>query len=187
MVRLIILANVLLYGLVVVGTGEFSPSARQLLAWGGDLGALSLHGEPWRLVTGIFLHASPGHIFGNMALLFFAGMFVEAMLGPTRFLVVYVVCGLAASLLSAWGHPDVVGVGASGAIAGIVGIIVVFYFSGRRTGIRGAWVAQTVGINAALSLAPNVDWLAHLGGFGAGIACGLFLLARVPADVPPPS
>ena len=85
----IILANVLLYGLVVAGTGEFNPSAEQLLAWGGDLGALSLHGEPWRLVTGIFLHASPGHIFGNMALLFFAGMFVEATVGSTRVLIVY--------------------------------------------------------------------------------------------------
>ena len=175
MLYTILLANVAIYGLMVFRTGQVDWGARTLLAWGGDLGELSLHGEPWRLLTGMFLHASPQHVIGNMILLAIAGGFLQAKVGPWRFLAVYLACGLAASLLSAWGHPDIVGVGASGAIAGVVGVIVAFYFGGRSE-VRGAWVAQTVGINALYSLAPSVDWLAHLGGFVAGLACGAALL-----------
>lgn len=182
MLILIVIANVFIYAFMVVGTGTFSPSAEQLLAWGGNLGELSLHGQPWRLVSATFLHAGPQHILGNMVLLVIVGGFVEMTIGSLRFAAAYVVCGVAASLLSSWGHPDVVSVGASGAIAGLVGIVVAFYLGGRKTGIRGAWVAQTVGINAVYSLAPDVDWLAHVGGFGAGLAFAVVLLARTPAE-----
>ncbi len=177
MLILVIVVNVLIYGAMAAGSGKLSWSGDELLHWGGNLGELSLHGEPWRLATALFLHASPQHIFGNMALLAIAGAWVEPRIGPVRALSAYVACGLLASLLSAWGHPGVVGVGASGAIAGLVGIIVVFYASSRFPGIRGAWIAQTVGINALYSLAPDVDWLAHLGGFVSGLAAGGVLLA----------
>lgn len=185
MLILVIVINVIVYLLMAADRSALSFEAQELLDWGGNLGELSLHGEPWRLLTATFLHASAPHILRNMALLAIAGMFVEARIGPFRVLGAYLACGLAASLLSAWGHPDVVGVGASGAIAALVGIIVVFYASGRFPEIRGTWIAQTVGINAVYSLATSVDWLAHLGGFGCGQVAGGVLLATLPAAAKP--
>ncbi len=184
MLLLVILANLVVYAVMAAATGQFSWDARELLAWGGDLGAISLHGQPWRLLTANYLHASPQHIIGNLMLLGITGAYVEPRIGPWRALAAYTLCGLSGSLLSAWARPDVVAVGASGAIAGLLGLVLAFYASGRHPEISGRWVAQTVGINAAYSLAPNVDWLAHLGGFAAGLACGAALLTWPPPAAP---
>ena len=178
----ILALNVLIYAAMAASTGQFSWSARQLLHWGADLGELSLHGQPWRLLTAMFLHASPMHIFGNMTLLAVTGPYVERKIGAIPVLIAYLLCGLVASLFSAIGHPAIVGVGASGAIAGLLGIMVAFYMSGHAPEVSGAWIAQTVGFNAVLSLTAGVDWLAHLGGFGTGITVGVllpFLLPRL--------
>lgn len=182
MLKLVIFVNVAVYAAMAATTGQFSWSARQLLDWGGDLGVLSLHGQYWRLLTGTYLHASPMHLIGNMVLLAITGTYVEAKIGPTRSFAAYTACGLAASLLSAYGHPNIVGVGASGAIAGLLGIMVTLYLIGRHNDISGQWIAQTIGINALYSLVPSVDWVAHLGGFVAGLACGAILLATAPPD-----
>ncbi len=157
---------------MAVSTGRTSWGARTLFDWGGNLGELSLHGEPWRLLSGTFLHASPGHILGNMVLLAITGSYLQRRLGPAPFLAAYLACGVLASLLSAYAHPDVVGIGASGAIAGLLGLMVALYLAGRAQDVSGSWIVQTVGINALYSFAPNVDWTAHLGGFVAGLLIG---------------
>lgn len=177
MLILVIIANVVVYLIMAATVGDLSFDADTLVGWGGNLGELSLNGQPWRLVTAMYLHAGPMHILGNMVLLSITGMFLELRIGPVRSLAAYTVCGLAGSLLSATAHPDVVSVGASGAIAGLLGIMVAFYLSGRVPEIRGAWIAQTVGVNALYSLAPNVDWAAHAGGFMAGVLVAGGLLA----------
>ena len=177
MLLLVMIANLGIYAAMAAATGALSWDAEELLAWGGDLGALSLHGQPWRLLTGTYLHAGPWHIFGNLALLGITGAYVEPRIGSWTSLIVYTLCGLAGSALSAWGHPEVVGIGASGAIAGLLGLVLAFYLSGQHPEVGGRWIAQTVGINALYSLAPDVDWLAHLGGFLAGLACGGALIS----------
>ena len=112
-----------------------------------------------------------------MALLAITGLVVEAKLGSVRALIAYLACGLAGSLLSAVINPQVISVGASGAIAGLLGIMVVLYASGRAPEVRGAWIAQTLGMNALYSFAPDVDWAAHAGGFIAGLVAGGVLVA----------
>lgn len=179
MLYVIIAANVAVFLAMSVITGSTSWSAQTLYEWGGDYGAETLHGAWWRLVSSMFLHVGPEHILGNMLLLWIAGRFVESRIGPVSMLVVYMVSGVCASLVSAISHPEVVGVGASGAIAGIMGVLVVLYASGRFPDISGSWVAQTVGINVLYSFVPNVDWAAHAGGFVAGAVCGGLLLTRM--------
>ena len=161
---------------MAVQTGRVEWSARTLFDWGGNLGVVSLHSEPWRLVTGTFLHASPGHILGNMVLLAITGGVLQRRLGPVRFLLAYLACGIAASALSAWYHPAIVGIGASGAIAGLLGILIVLYLAGDVREVSGAWITQTVAINAVYSFVPNVDWTAHLGGLLAGFIAGALYL-----------
>ncbi len=177
MVYLILAANVAVFVVMAAGTGEIDWSAETLVRWGGNWGQQTLHGQPWRLFTAMYLHQSIGHILGNMVLLAISGMIVNARIGSGRFLLLYTLCGLAADLAAALGHPNTVSVGASGAIAGIVGTMVVLYFSKRCPEIPGRWLAQIVVINAAYSFVPSVDGLAHLGGFVAGLAGGGLLLA----------
>ena len=184
MLILIMLANAAVFLAMMASTGVTDWSARTLLAWGGNLGELSLHGEWWRLWTATYLHAGFMHLVGNMLLLAMAGGVVQARIGQFPLLVAYTLCGLAGGLFSAFGSPQVVSVGASGAIAGIVGILVVLQASGRAPEVSGAWVAQIVVINGLYSFAPNVDWLAHLGGFLAGLLAG-GVLAAMPARTQP--
>jgi len=181
MLRAIIGVNLAVFALMVGVTGTFSWSARTLLYWGGNFGELTLSGQPWRLLTAQYLHANLIHIFGNMLLLFYAGRYVESLVGPARFVLCYSAAGIAAGLLSAWAHPDVVGVGASGAIAGVIGMLIAFHYTGRAPEVSGAWVWQTVALNALLSLAPGVDWVAHIGGLLTGIGCAVLLFASVPS------
>ena len=180
MLILLVMANIVVFALMAASTGEFAWSATTLYAWGGNLGVTSLHGQPWRLLTALFLHAGISHIVGNMLLLAITGSFVERKIGPAPMLAAYLACGLAASLASACTHPGTVSIGASGAIAGLLGIMVAFYASRRMPEIRGAWIAQTVGLNALYSFVPNVDWTAHAAGFVTGLAAGALLLKRHP-------
>lgn len=176
MVIILLMANVAVFLAMAGSTGTIDWSAQTLLDWGGNLGSLSLHGAWWRLVTANFLHAGLQHILGNMVLLLIAGRMVESKIGALAFLTVYMICGVAAEALSAAGHPGVVGIGASGAIAGIMGVAVVLAQSRRCPDIDGRWLLQTLALNAVYSLMPSVDWLAHLGGFLAGLVCGVALL-----------
>lgn len=175
MVRLLIVVNLGVYAAMAAATHGLSFTVRELLEWGGNLGLLSLHGQAWRLLTATFLHASPIHIAGNMMLLWVTGGYLERKVGAGPLLCCYLVCGVAASWASASGHPDVVSIGASGAIAGLVGIVAAFLVTGHGSEINKSWLVQTVALNAVFSLLPHVDWLAHAAGFGAGLACGLVL------------
>ena len=181
MIILLLAANIGLYVLMAVQTGQLTFGAYTLLQWGGNLGELSLHGEPWRLVSGMFLHSSLQHIFGNMVLLLITGAFLERKIGSARFLAIYLLSGVSGSVLSAWTHPDIVSIGASGAIAGLLGAMVTLKFSSRAPEVGSAWMWQVIGINALYSFAPGVDGLAHLGGFVAGLALGGYAATTIPA------
>lgn len=93
----------------------------------------------WTLVTSMFMHASIGHLFVNMFSLFFVGTFVERLIGRKRFLILYFIAGIVGGLFFSllpgffpdflggrvFGSPDIVGVGASGAIFGLAGLLAV--------------------------------------------------------------
>jgi len=93
----------------------------------------------WTLLTSVFLHANFAHLFFNMISLFFLGTLVEQIIGKKRFLKFYLISGLIASLFFSllsgffgygigekiFGNPSIAGVGASGAIFGLVGILTV--------------------------------------------------------------
>jgi membrane associated rhomboid family serine protease len=148
-------------------------------------------------ITSTFIHADFFHLIGNMIFLWVFGRRIEDACGPWRFLAFYLVCGLSADLLSTVARSqDVVpGIGASGAIAGLLGAYMLLFPGGRiRTflllvvipvfpRIRAFWyllfwiILQI--IPAYLSLRSqatySVNYWAHLGGFFAGIFVVLFL------------
>jgi membrane associated rhomboid family serine protease len=138
------------------------------------------------LLTSMFMHASWMHFLGNMLYLWIFGDNVEDHLGHAKFLAFYLVCGLAASLAMIVFGPDskIPGLGASGAIAGVLGAYVIKF---PRSPVRvlmgrmvttvpafmaiGLWVLlQVFGqISVAGGQAGGVAYLAHLGGFVAGV------------------
>ena len=183
MIFVLLVVDIAIYLFMAASTGQTSWRASQLLQWGGNLGELSLHGQPWRLLTAVFVHASPQHIFGNMVLLLVSGSFLERKVGSVRFVLIYLATGLAGSLLSAWAHPDIVSVGASGAIAGLLGTMVTLKLTARAPEVSGGWMVQVIGVNALYSFAPDVDGLAHLGGFVAGLALGAVAARVIPSMV----
>jgi hypothetical protein len=84
----------------------------------------------WTIITSMFMHGSVGHLFVNMFSLMFLGAFVERLIGSKRFLGIYLVSGIVASLFYVlfaylFGGIDAAAVGASGAIFGIAGMLVI--------------------------------------------------------------
>jgi membrane associated rhomboid family serine protease len=156
----------------------------------------------WPLLTHQFLHAGWLHIIGNMWTLWIFGDNVEDRMGPLRFLIFYLLCGLLAALSHVFTQPysTVPTVGASGAIAGVLGayfllfptarVIVLFpllflplFFELPAVLYLGIWfLLQFYG--GALALAGpesvgGIAWWAHVGGFLSGlILCLVFVRRR---------
>jgi membrane associated rhomboid family serine protease len=124
-------------------------------------------GSTWQLLTVMFTHVEIWHIGFNMLALWVLGPQLELALGRARFLALYLLSGLAASATIYWlADPFGVTVGASGAIFGLLGalLVVAFKVKGNVRSIL-AWVA----VNFVLTFTvPNISWPGHLGGFLAG-------------------
>jgi rhomboid protease GluP len=177
--RILVAINVIVYLFERLAWG-LDPNS--LYAHGGQYGPVLTDGEWWRIFTGAFLHGSDMHILFNMIALFQVGTFVELIFGTSRMAIIYFCAliggGVAVSLFT----PDVVTIGASGAIFGLFGALAV---AGFRLGPRGKSIMQqTTGIiviNLAISLWPgsNISIADHIGGLIVGTLCGLALF-RVP-------
>jgi membrane associated rhomboid family serine protease len=160
--------NVVIYLVTAVqGAGINAPGGRLFF----DMflyGPAVAHGDWWRLITAAFLHASILHIGLNMYVLWIIGGPVEAYLGRARFIGLYFVSGLAGSAGALVVTPLALTVGASGAIFGILGalLIIEWQTTGRLAGNAMTWIV----INLALSFViSNVSIGGHVGGLIGGI------------------
>ncbi len=132
-------------------------------------------GEWYRLISSAFLHGSFLHIAFNMYVLFALGPTLERILGHSRFIVLYVASALGGAVASYY-FSDIrtVSVGASGAIFGLMGALVV---AGRRLRYDVTQVLILLGINVVIGfIAPGIDWRAHLGGLVVGAAVAAILV-----------
>jgi membrane associated rhomboid family serine protease len=136
---------------------------------------------PLTLLTSMFIHGGILHLFGNMLYLWIFGNNIEDFLGPFRFILFYLISGLGASLIHIAFHPSsrVPMIGASGAIAGVLGAYFLLYPEARVLTlvliwilpvpafiILGLWfVAQVMNIG----IGGGVAWFAHIGGFLIGL------------------
>ncbi len=133
-------------------------------------------GDQWyRLLTSAFLHGSFLHIAFNMYVLFALGPTLERILGHVRFTALYLLSALGGAVASYF-FSDIttVSVGASGAIFGLMGALVV---AGRRLRYDVTQVLVLLGINVVIGfLAPGIDWRAHLGGLVTGAVVAAILV-----------
>ena len=141
-------------------------------------GDLAHDHEWWRLFTSMFLHASILHIAFNMFALYLIGTQVEQYLGRARYIGLYLVSGLAGGAGAVVQAPFQPVVGASGAIFGILGamLIIEWQVTGRLAGNAMTLIV----INLVISFAiPGISWGGHIGGLiGGAVAAGLVLLVE---------
>lgn len=149
----------------------------------GDYGmwpvGIAVGGEWWRLVTAAFLHGSFLHIAFNMYVLFALGPTLERILGHSRYLILYVLAAIGGGVASyVFSDMRTVSVGASGAIFGLMGALVV---AGRRLRYDVTQVLVLLGINVVIGfIASGVDWRAHLGGLVTGALVAAIMVLPSP-------
>ncbi|AEI43930.1 rhomboid family intramembrane serine protease [Paenibacillus mucilaginosus] len=171
-----------------------SEDQRTLLAFGAMFDLPGIQPEPWRYVTAIFIHIGFQHLlFNSFALYVFAAP-LERLLGKWKYLLFYLLCGIAGNLASAWLHGDYyIGAGASGAIYGVYAAFL--YLSVFRRDLIDYATKQTVRTIVIVGfiysiVVPRVDMYAHGGGFVGGLLiCALMSLLvrrRPPRPQPGP-
>jgi membrane associated rhomboid family serine protease len=136
------------------------------------------HGELWRLLSCAFLHGGLIHIGMNMLFLSDIGRLCEPMLGTERFTVAYVASGVGGSLGSiayalATGGPAY-SIGASGALMGLVGLLLGFSLRHRDRDLRDQILHMVIYIVILTLFIGRVDHAAHAGGFITGACFGYF-------------
>jgi membrane associated rhomboid family serine protease len=163
----------------------------QHLVVGGHQADIRLYPGPHpiflTLLTSMFMHGSPMHIIGNMLYLFVFGRQIEDLLGKLRFVIFYLLCGLAASAAQIIADPDSIipNLGASGAIAGVLGAFLVKYPTRSvlveveariaylpAVLVLGGWFALQVFEQLGSRFAGaqgGVAYMAHIGGFITGV------------------
>jgi membrane associated rhomboid family serine protease len=146
------------------------------------------------LLTSMFMHGSWMHIIGNMVYLWIFGDQIEDRLGRAKFLAFYLLCGLAAGLAQVLFQPKsmIPGLGASGAIAGVLGAYLVKHPTNRvrvlfinrvvalpALIVLGGWIVLQVisQVSVVGSAGGGVAYMAHIGGFVAGMVL-IFLFDR---------
>jgi membrane associated rhomboid family serine protease len=174
--KILIGLNVAVYLITAVqGNGLNSPGGSLFTKW-ILFGPLVDHGDWWRLVTSMFLHAYLLHIGLNMLGLWWIGRPVEGYLGTTRYVLLYFVSGLAGSAGALVQTPHGFSVGASGAIFGVLGAMLILEW--QHTGRFGGQAATLILINLVLNFAyngagGNISIGAHIGGLIGGVLATL--------------
>jgi membrane associated rhomboid family serine protease len=183
-VPVLVALNVVVFGaMTALGASVVAPTGDEALRFGADYGPLTLGGQPWRLLTNVFVHFGAIHLLANMAALLSVGPTVERLYGPSAFAAIYLAGGIAGSLLSVGAHPVVVSAGASGAIFGVYGGLAAFVLRqrsaipplvvSRLASVAGTFIVYNVLYGAGHA---GIDNMAHVGGLLGGVAAAAILV-----------
>lgn len=170
----LIAVNTVIYALALLNGG--TDNIDTLLRFGAKSNGLIVDGEWWRLITPLFLHLSHWHFLFNTLALYFLGTAVERIFGNWRFLAVYLLAGVSGSVAS-FAFTDNLSAGASGAIFGCFGALLVFgqFYPKLFFRTMGRDILFFLGLNLALGfMIPNVDNYGHIGGLVGGYLSALF-------------
>lgn len=186
--RLLVIANVLVFLAELVAGGDINGTGNWIYEHGALVRSACYdfacnhqaglaHGEWWRLITAAFLHYGPIHLGLNMLALWWLGQPVEAALGRVRYVLLYLTAGLAGSAGALILSPNAVTVGASGAIFGILGALLVLEY--QVTGSLAGQAMTLIVINLAFSAGfrSNISLGGHIGGLIAGILGTIALIS----------
>lgn len=131
--------------------------------------------EIWRLITPIFLHANEIHLFSNMIALLLFGATIETnqRISRLQFLSTYVISGIIGNIFTLFLlPPNAISLGASGAIFGLIGVVLIMVATENRSLLPFALLYVLYFIIASIS--PEINIWAHLAGLLGGLLCGYF-------------
>ena len=171
----LIALNTVAYVYTSIVGGNFITTDRLPIVLYGQVNLLVWRGWLWQLFTAMFVHAHIVHLAGNMFFLLIFGLRAEELFSTKEYLMTYILSGLAGNLLTLLLGPNMISVGASGAIFGLFGAVTIY--------IRRA-VGQSI-ISALmyafflffLSSGIGVNVVAHFGGLAVGLLLGYWLAA----------
>ena len=170
--RILIALNIIMFLVTMFNEEIFS----LLVVW--NKGIIK-YGQYYRLITGTFLHANIVHLFFNMSALNSIGSQLEGFIGRTKFIIVYLLSGIVGSLLSVALHStEFVGVGASGAIFGLLGSLLYFGYHYRvyLGQVMQSQIIPIILVNLAIGfMFTNIDNYAHIGGLIGGLTATMGL------------
>jgi membrane associated rhomboid family serine protease len=174
--KALVAINVAIFLLELGLGGTLAGTANQIYDE-GFLSAREVGAGDWhRLFSAMFLHYGPFHLAVNMFSLWIFGAVIEEALGRGRYLLLYLVSGLAGSAGALLLRPDARTVGASGAIFGILGAALVLERQGKY--VLGGQALGIIAINLVITFAiPGISIGGHLGGLAGG-ALGILALSR---------
>ena len=141
-------------------------------------------GEYWRLLTSVFLHSGFTHLGSNLLVQVLMGNAVERNLGHIKYLILYLASGIGGNVVSVlYDHAmgvNIYSVGASGAVFGVMGVLMLLIVKGRRKIQRGSSMLVRAGFAVFYAVYsgfrnPYTDNAAHLGGLAVGVLLGLIL------------
>lgn len=174
MTKLIVLLCVIMYiisGVMNVSGGFFSISPTTLVYLGGNIIGGVQNLELWRLITAAFLHVNIMHLLVNMYSLIIIGSQVETFIGRFKFVFIYIISAIVGNLLSLVFEANIVSVGASGAIFGLMGALLYFGYHYRlylSEAIK-TQIIPVIVLNLLLGfMVSGVDNAAHIGGLIGG-------------------
>jgi len=177
-------ANLVVFFLMALAGGSIEPT---LLAFGVKANSEIARGQWWRFITPIFIHIGILHLFFNSYAMWIVGPQVEKLYGGARFVILYVLTGVAGVTGSYFYHPQAISAGASGAIFGLFGALLVFGLRYRRAippafkRAVGTGVLPVIVINLIIGFTiPAIDNSAHI----SGLLAGALLAAIVPFQRP---
>jgi len=170
----LVVVNIAVYIYTSLIGDNFFYTAEKVLVIYGQYGYAVFHyGWWWQLITSMFVHVNIAHIAGNMFFLLIFGLRAEGLFTDTEYYVVYLASGLAGNLLSLLLPPFTVSAGASGAIFGLFGAVIIYLRKVVGQSIVGALVFAFVFF--MMSISTNTNILAHLGGLFVGLSIGYWL------------
>jgi len=175
--------NILAYGWLAFQQGNLMLDGGldrlAILHAGANFNPFTLGGEPWRIITSMFLHYGLIHLAVNMYALYVLGTLLEPALGTTRFLLVYFFCGVAAGVASLIFNVFIPSAGASGALFGLFGyrlgadVIGNFHDRQRLKNVFLNFILFVV-INGFIATRVSIDMAGHIGGFLGGVLLAVF-------------
>jgi membrane associated rhomboid family serine protease len=171
----LIAVNVLVFIATSLSSGSILGVSQQIAAQAG-VSSATISSQPWTIVSALFIHDGIYHILFNMLTLYFFGMYVLALVGETRFFLVYFIGGIVGNALFMLLAPNTTAVGASGAIFALGGVLAVLV-PRLKVMIFPIPVPVDLWISILLSFLvliffTGVAWQAHLGGLLTGLAAG---------------
>lgn len=131
--------------------------------------------EYWRLLTSGFIHIDMWHLLMNMIALMNLGVVIERRLKRSQYIITMLVSIIVGNLFVLIGDGNIVTVGISGGLFGLLGVYSVLLFSEggyKNPRILSSYISTLV-INLFISMMPNISMLGHLGGFISGLALGI--------------